>query len=254
MALPVKHATRSRLGQWPADTSAVVADLLARLASIIAPPRCLGCLQEGTWLCHRCQARLGAFPLSCIVCEKPQARGLTCAGCRAATPLEGVVSVGSYRTLALQRGIGWLKYQSIKALVPVLASLLLPRLLSIAPWEELQKKAVLVPIPLHRSRQRERGFNQSHEIARAMADSLGLPALSALSRQRATWTQSKLPKELRENNVQNAFALAAPLPPEQSLVILIDDVTTSGSTLAAAAHALRAAGDPVIWGATIARG
>lgn len=224
------------------------------LVDVVAPARCMGCLREDTWLCTACRSRASAYPLSCIVCGEAEARGSTCSSCRAHTQLTGVVSVGGYHNRLLQRGVGWLKYRSVTAVAPVLASLLLPRLLVIAPWQELQQHAVLVPIPLHAKRQRERGFNQSQEIARAITATLNIPTAMLLTRTRSTWTQSKLPKEMRQQNMQRSFAIADQLPIDRSLVILIDDVTTTGSTLSAAAQTLHHAGVPLIWGATIARG
>lgn len=205
-------------------------------------------------MCRRCQDRVGTYPLSCVICNKPHPRGLTCETCRTSTPLHGVISVGSYRNVLLQRGIGWLKYKGVQDVAPILAALLLPRLLAIAPWEELQQRAILVPIPLHRRKQRERGFNQSQAIAEALSQTTGIPVVPLLVRERPTWTQSKLPSELRRDNVSTAFALAASPAPERTMAIIIDDVTTTGSTLSAAAAVLHQAPLPVIWGATIARG
>lgn len=233
---------------------APLALLLGGLADIIAPARCMGCLRETTWLCPACRARVGTYPLSCIVCTKAHPRGLTCETCRSSTPLAGVISVGGYRNLLLQRGVGWLKYKGVHAVAPLLASLLLPRLLVIAPWQELHERAVFIPIPLHPKKQRERGFNQSTEIARALSKNTGIPTLTMLGRHRSTWTQSKLPKELRHENMQHAFAVTERLPVGRSMAILIDDVTTTGSTLTAAAHTLHQADVPLMWGATIARG
>lgn len=224
------------------------------LADIVAPPRCVGCLQEGIWLCAVCLRQLGTYPLSCIVCEKPHPRGFTCPACQSRTPLSGVVSVDSYRSPALQRGIGWLKFKGVRPLASVLAQLLMPRLLAIAPWEQLQTHACLVPIPLHQQRMRERGFNQSFEIARHLSYLTGIVLHQPLVRQQATWTQSHLPKELRASNVAAAFALRETQPLDCKIFILVDDVTTSGSTLGAAATALRLQPDAAIWGTTIARG
>src|SRR5687768_15661998 len=89
--------------------------LLDGLADIIAPARCMGCLREGTWLCATCRSRVGSYPLSCIVCSKAHPRGITCDSCRNQTHVTGVVSVGGYKNLLLQRGVGWLKYKGVKA-------------------------------------------------------------------------------------------------------------------------------------------
>ncbi|MEX2054741.1 MAG: hypothetical protein WD972_01030 [Candidatus Andersenbacteria bacterium] len=189
-----------------------------------------------------------------MACNHTHARGLTCSKCRDATPLMGLICVGSYTSPLLQRGINWLKFKGITATAKPLAELLLPRLSVIAPLEQLQEQAVLVPIPLHQRRLRERGFNQSAELAHHLSNLTGIETASLLNRPKATWTQSHLPKELRSQNVAGIFAYSGAARPSKPLAIILDDVTTSGSTLTAAAYVLKKAGFPLLWGATIARG
>jgi ComF family protein len=100
---------------------------------------------------------------------------------------------------------------------------------------------LVAPVPLHLRRLRERGYNQSADLARFAARALELPVdARALERCRATEVQSRLPASARAANVEGAFRAARPL---QGLrVALVDDVLTTGSTTAAAAAALRAAG------------
>lgn len=103
--------------------------------------------------------------------------------------------------------------------------------------------ATLVPVPLHSTRQRERGFNQSEVIAAALAEALGLPLAPLLTRVKATRTQTRLNREQREHNVGGAFALgaAARVEPE-ARYILVDDVFTTGATISECARVLREAG------------
>jgi ComF family protein len=101
--------------------------------------------------------------------------------------------------------------------------------------------ALVVPVPLHASRYRERGFNQAAVIARFAARGLGIPLASrALERVRATAEQSHLPAAARAVNVAGAFRASTPLVGQR--VALVDDVLTTGSTATAAASALREAG------------
>jgi ComF family protein len=107
--------------------------------------------------------------------------------------------------------------------------------------------ACIVPMPLHMSRYRERGFNQAHEIARFAAASLATETASGMSvdarslvRTQATLEQSGLSLEARRKNVRGAFEVVRPLP--RGRIALLDDVVTTGSTVMAAIDALAAAG------------
>lgn len=152
----------------------------------------------------------------------------------------------------MARAVGWLKFKGVRPLAPVLAQRLLPYLLAIDSVENLRSSALFIPLPLHRSRQRQRGFNQSYDIAQALHNFTGIPLFDGLERSRVTFTQRELPAELRRQNVAHAFTLAQSLP-EKQRYLLIDDVTTTGSTLSAAAKALRVKPNQQIWGVTVAR-
>lgn len=113
---------------------------------------------------------------------------------------------------------------------------------------------VLVPVPLHNKRMRERGYNQSALLARELGKLAGLPvADSCLVRTRLTPPQAKTANVTeRRHNVDKAFACRTGEMLDKQ-VILIDDVSTSGSTLGACAAALKEAGAKSVWGLTLAR-
>ena len=99
----------------------------------------------------------------------------------------------------------------------------------------------LIPVPLHRNRYRERGFNQATEIARIVADELGISlALDCCVRQRATQPQSELPARQRLRNLHNAFGVIKPV--HANHVAILDDIVTTGATTNELAKALRARG------------
>lgn len=120
----------------------------------------------------------------------------------------------------------------------VLSSLLIERAAADAP----ARPDLLIPIPLHRTRLRERGYNQTLELARPLAQALGVPLRAdALVRTRATPPQTGLDATARRRNLRGAFAVApnATLPAH---VVVFDDVMTTGATLREAALTLRRAG------------
>jgi len=89
--------------------------------------------------------------------------------------------------------------------------------------------AAILPVPLHTARLRTRGFNQALELARPLAQQLGIPLLTrAVIRQKATQAQTELDMETRQRNVQQAFCLRAPLPYRH--IAIFDDVITTGAT------------------------
>jgi len=109
---------------------------------------------------------------------------------------------------------------------------------------------VAVPVPLHPSRRRERGFNQAEDLARHV----GLPAVAALRRVRRTPAQADLPAAKRHGNVKGAFALNRQGDGvSNKVVVLIDDVSTTGATLDACAHVLKQAGAREVRALTAAR-
>lgn len=225
------------------------------LIDLVAPQRCMGCLGEGTWLCGLCVDLMILPPLSCLGCRREHPHGLTCTQCRSALPLTGVVTAASYNNHLARRGIHWLKFKGIKGVAPSLAQLLIPRLRLIAPFDQLRRSALLVPIPLHRRRRRLRGFNQSEELVKAISQATDIPWQMLLERQKSTWTQSHLPADLRNQNLHGAFALGTALPLRRRMIILVDDVITSGATLSAAASVVkRAMPATQVWGLAVARG
>lgn len=109
---------------------------------------------------------------------------------------------------------------------------------------------LVVPIPLHARRLRERGFNPACELGRALANAAGLRlAPRALVRLRDTASQTGLARSARRRNVRGAFRARGPVPPR---IWLVDDVVTTGSTLGEAARALRRAGARRIVGVCVA--
>lgn len=166
---------------------------------------------------------------------------LRCAG--AVTSLDSLVAVAEFDGVA-REAVHALKYNGRHAIAGMMG-----RLMGRVAPEPLD---VVVPVPLHRSRRRERGYDQSALLARHVARELDLPhLLSALSRTRPTAQQATLHADRRRANVEGAFASQRRWQGEA--VLLVDDVTTTGATIDAAAHALKEAGAGPITGLVFAR-
>ncbi|HEY4915192.1 MAG TPA: ComF family protein [Candidatus Dormibacteraeota bacterium] len=221
----------------------------SRLVDIVLPPRCGGCRMVGSWLCGRCRSRIRRLeePL-CRRCGAEVESARNDCGCRARlrslTRLRSAAAYEGPVEMAIQR----FKYQGWRRLAGPLALLMAERLVIeglAARWA--------VAVPLHTSRLRQRGFNQSELLVRELRRRLSLSTLPGeLVRTRATPPQVGHDRRWRLDNVRDAFEWrGAPL--DARSVLLIDDVATTGATLEACAAALRAAGSGPVMGVSVAR-
>jgi ComF family protein len=161
-------------------------------------------------------------------------------------PIEAAAAIGDYDG-ALRDIIHALKYEGRRSIAPRLGALMRS-----AGADLLAGADVVVPVPLHPRRERARGFNQADDLARA----LGPPVRLWLRRVRYTTSQIELPKDERHRNVQDAFACCRSPEPgvrSPSVAVLVDDVATTGATLEACAHVLKAGGVKEVRALTAAR-
>ena len=149
----------------------------------------------------------------------------------------------------MRQAIHQLKYQNIRALVVPLAKLLQDYLRTNAVLAD-----ILVPVPMHQKRLRERGYNQSGLLARELGKLTNLPVVDdCLIRQRHTPPQARTSTvDERRSNIADAFVCRDQRLRDKQ-VLLIDDVATSGNTLDACAAALKASGATSVWGLVMAR-
>ncbi|MFC1502203.1 ComF family protein [bacterium] len=118
----------------------------------------------------------------------------------------------------------------------------------------IDKESILIPVPLHKLRYRERGFNQSEIICRSIGSTVSIPVeTDILVRTRNTFTQTKLEAEERIRNVNEAFRVRDPNSVQSRTVILVDDVVTTGSTMNSCAKCLKNAGAEKVIGLALAR-
>ncbi len=223
------------------------------LLDLIFPKFCVGCRLEGTFLCAACRAGLPSSAPSCPVCSRRNFSGVLCDPCAEKTHLRRFLAPFPYGDPLVRELIHTYKYTGVRELAPFLAEEIVSFLNSYAarPTEP----ACLIPIPLHRRRERERGFDQARLLADALGKRLSLPVMRLLRRTRATEQQALLDSyDERRRNVADAFRVRDPGAIAGWTVILVDDVSTSGATLAEAARVLREAGARTVWAIVIAKG
>ena len=216
-----------------------LSDALRRIPEHLYPPRCRLCGDRGNAgldLCAECRLELPWNEACCPRCALPGAAG-DCPCRRRGLPFERAVAPLVYDGQVAQL-MGAFKFRGRLA-----DGRLLGQLLARALGERRggAPHPALVPIPLHRRRLRERGFDQNAELARALRAELGtLPIRRCLARARSDRRQAELPLSQRRLYIQGAFTVTGSGPPRR--VALLDDVVTSGATAEEAARALRAAG------------
>jgi ComF family protein len=216
----------------------------------LLPARCGICGAFGSLLCTRC---LGVLPAAsqprCGRCWQAAAGG-ECSRCAAyGCPCTAIRAPFAYRDGA-RRLIGAVKYGGQYTLAVPMAGLL------VEAWRGWGFSAgIVVPVPLHPRRRRQRGFNQAEQLARPLAAALALEyAPELLCRRRATPPQVRTAGEAeRRANVHGAFACEGEaLRVRGARVLLVDDVTTTGATFGACADALFQAGAEAVYGLAFA--
>lgn len=200
---------------------------MGALLDLLLPPTCPGCGREGTHLCRSCarplRRRLGEPPGTPLGLRTRLPAGLT--------QLEWLAPYTGTTRAALHA----LKYDGVRSLADPLGILLALR------WARAGRGGdLLVPVPLHAHRLHRRGYDQAELLASAAGRRLALPMLPALRRGEATAAQHALGRGARATNVSHAFAVApsATLTIDGAWIVLVDDIMTTGATLAACAAAL----------------
>jgi ComF family protein len=222
---------------------------------LLFPPACAGCGRHGHRICPTCAQAVVPVPATiCEQCGRVQsARIARCRFCLADkhSPLLQARAAGLH-VEPLRHFIHLLKYEDRPDLAPELARYLAATFAG-PDWQALWVQVdAISPVPLHAERRRQRGYDQAELLARSLSSHTSIPlCLDLVKRTRQTRAQVGLNASQRQANVRNAFAAAGSCT--NLHVLLVDDVYTTGATMAACATALRAAGAAWVCGLTLAQ-
>jgi ComF family protein len=222
------------------------------ILDLILPPHCVSCQSANSWLCQNCLERI--FWITTAVCERCGTSNLTplnsCRQCQS-HPLyyiDGIRAAAVYcEDNPIQPVIHGLKYYNHRAVTGALG-----KILADTYWRYGFAVDMIMPVPLHQSRLKERGYNQSELLARRLSNLVNVPVNTVvLQRLKKTKTQTQLDADERRQNVADAFACSKSVSSQS--ILLVDDVCTTGSTLDACARALKTNGAASVWGLTLAK-
>lgn len=212
------------------------------IADIFFPRLCLGCGYIGSFICPGCERGLEVSLPRCLYCGEESLLGLTHPGCRKKEGIDGCLSLCRYNRVS-RKILQNIKYKNVREAVW--------EFLTAAGFKGgypmwLMRKNIsggfLQPIPLHKEKLKERGFNQSFLITRFLSHIFNMEIIDVLERVKKTPPQALLLSHKdRFQNMRGAFKAKIPLHVEKPIVI-VDDVVTSGSTVKEAARALKVNG------------
>ncbi len=235
----------SRLAQWFFDC--------------LFPKLCVDCKEEGEYWCRNCQKKPRLdYPSICFGCKKSDTiRGL-CFDCQPRYAFDGLLIAGDYEEVVIKTLIRSLKYRFIKEMSLSLSLLLrkkVEQFLLEIPVDSLMNEnffnAVVVSIPLSRKRMRSREFNQAEILGKEIAHYCGLRFRPDLLFRSHRPPQAKLSEAERQENLKGSFFIKGDVP---ELIILVDDVITTGATLQESSLVLKQAGAQEIWALVVAKG
>lgn len=216
-------------------------DIKEFILDILFPISCLGCDQGNKFICSNCISQTKPVTQICIVCKKPSLAGLTHPNCKTKYSAEQLICLYNYKDDFVSKLIIKGKYYYVQDIFKELANFTAVNLKNQQQIFPYENNFIFTSIPLHNRRLNWRGFNQSEVFSKTLAEQLHLTYAETLKRIKSTKIQKDLKKEQRLQNLENAFVCLPNIDPK-STYVLIDDVITTGTTLAEATKILKLSG------------
>lgn len=213
--------------------------VISQLIDFIFPIFCLQCSRRGGWLCELCRKSLTPTLPECYICRRISQSYLTHTTCSTSDSLSSIIPLWRYTSLSrsLMSNFKFKSYFDIEKAIDVIISSRLPQIHNI---EKLLSGSIIVPIPIHRARQQQRGFNQSEVIAKIISKSsselynLHIPVTNLLTKSVNNAHQTGADTAHRKSNVIGAYKINESyidILADYNKLLIVDDVITTGATL-----------------------
>ncbi len=221
--------------------------LVGTVINLLFPIDCAVCGRESGWLCDDCLKSYQKIRLAnCFICAQMAETGI-CTDCSQKTALDGIISIFPYSQPEIRRLIKTAKYHGARDALEFMAAAFRQKILRLLPDEA----EIVTFTPSTKAKEKERGYNPAAVFARRLAgDDLELRSL--FEKTRDTTSQTKLTKKKRLKNVRGAYQLTTRDLPE--LLVIVDDVITTGATLGVLAKLAKKRGVKSVWAVTICHG
>jgi ComF family protein len=226
------------------------------LLDLLFPKYCISCKKIDFWICEDCLSKLPIkYEHFCPCCEKNiTPGGMTCFSCKPKYPLDGILAAASYDEEMISNAIHNYKYRFVSELHVELGEIVSRSIIT----SPMPIPDIIIPVPLHPRRLRWRGFNQSSLLAKIVASKIA-PGIEipidekSLMRKRYTRPQMQLKNsKQRVENISEAFFWKGKAI-QGKIILIIDDVATTGATLCECSRILKTAGAKEVYAAVIAR-
>lgn len=229
------------------------------LKDLLFPKFCFGCNIPGVYICKNCEKKLEYVKTQkCFYCKKPSIYNLTHENCLKKFNIDQISSIFYYNDF-LKKIIKNIKYRFVKEAFNELIKIINPqKILFLELYKNINEKLLIQPIPLHKNKLKQRGFNQAYLIALYLKNLLDFPIVDFLERVKETKNQAEIKeKKQRYLNIKGAFKIKKDLDKNllnNKRIILVDDVSTTGYTLLEASKTLKKHGVFKVYAFTLAQG